>query len=149
MGAALGVTADFLDRAAALVEAKVDVVVVDTAHGHTRRVIDTVESMRKRFPELDLIAGNVGTYEGAADLAAAGVSAVKVGMGPGSICTTRVVSGAGMPTCRHGKRPQDDQTGASGSVHLAARSHRSASPVRFRPAGRDTTVHRPPFNVMP
>jgi IMP dehydrogenase len=97
VGAALGVTADFLDRAAALVEAKVDVVVVDTAHGHTRRVLETVEAMRKRFPELELIAGNVGTYEGAADLAAAGVSAVKVGMGPGSICTTRVVSGAGMP----------------------------------------------------
>jgi IMP dehydrogenase len=97
VGAALGVTADFLDRAGALVEAKVDVVVVDTAHGHTRRVIETVEAVRTRFPELELIAGNVGTYEGAADLAAAGVSAVKVGMGPGSICTTRVVSGAGMP----------------------------------------------------
>src|SRR5713101_323224 len=97
VGAALGVTLDVLDRAAALVEAKVDVVVVDTAHGHTGRVIETVEAVRKRFPELELIAVNVGTYEGAADLAAAGVSAVKVGMGPGSICTTRVVSGAGMP----------------------------------------------------
>jgi IMP dehydrogenase len=97
VGAALGVTADVADRAAALVEAKVDVVVIDTAHGHTRRVLETVEAVRKRFPELELIAGNVGTYEGAADLAAAGVHAVKVGMGPGSICTTRVVSGAGMP----------------------------------------------------
>jgi IMP dehydrogenase len=97
VGAAVGVTADVLDRAAALVEAKVDVIAIDTAHGHTSRVIETVEAIKKRFPELELIAGNVGTQEGAADLVAAGVSAVKVGMGPGSICTTRVVSGAGMP----------------------------------------------------
>jgi IMP dehydrogenase len=97
VGAAVGVTADVLDRAAALVEAKVDVLAVDTAHGHTTRVIETVEAIRKRFPDLEVIAGNVGTQEGAADLIAAGVSAVKVGMGPGSICTTRVVSGAGMP----------------------------------------------------
>jgi IMP dehydrogenase len=97
VGAALGVTADVVDRAAALVEAKVDVVVVDTAHGHTKRVLETVEAVRKRFPDLEVIAGNVGTHEGAADLVAAGVAAVKVGMGPGSICTTRVVSGAGMP----------------------------------------------------
>ena len=97
VGAALGVTADVLDRAAALVEAKVDVVVVDTAHGHTKGVHDAVLAIKKRFSDLEVIAGNVGTYEGAADLVAAGVSAVKVGMGPGSICTTRVVSGAGMP----------------------------------------------------
>jgi IMP dehydrogenase len=97
VGAAVGVTPDVLDRAAALVEAKVDVVAVDTAHGHTKGVRDTVEALKKRFPDLELIAGNVGTHDGAADLIAAGVSAVKVGMGPGSICTTRVVSGAGMP----------------------------------------------------
>ena len=97
VGAALGVTPDVLERAAALVEAKVDVVVVDTAHGHTRGVTDTVEALKKLFPGLEIMAGNVGTYEGAADLVSAGVSAVKVGMGPGSICTTRVVSGAGMP----------------------------------------------------
>ena len=97
VGAALGVTPDVLDRAAALVEAKVDVVVVDTAHGHTKGVHDAVLAIKKRFSDLEVIAGNVGTYEGAADLVAAGVSAVKVGMGPGSICTTRVVSGAGMP----------------------------------------------------
>src|SRR5262245_3870180 len=97
VGAALGVTPDVMDRAAALVEAKVDVVVVDTAHGHTKGVRDTVEALKKRFPELEIIAGNVGTFEGALDLAALGVDAVKVGMGPGSICTTRVVSGAGMP----------------------------------------------------
>jgi IMP dehydrogenase len=97
VGAALGVTPDVLDRAAALVEAKVDVVVIDTAHGHTSRVLETIEAFRKRFPDQELIAGNVGTFEGAADLIAAGVSAVKVGMGPGSICTTRIVSGSGMP----------------------------------------------------
>jgi len=75
----------------------VDVVAVDTAHGHSRNVRDTVERVRAAHPDLELVAGNVGTFEGAADLVAAGVSAVKVGMGPGSICTTRVVSGAGMP----------------------------------------------------
>jgi IMP dehydrogenase len=97
VGAAVGVTADVLERVTALWEAKVDVVAVDTAHGHTKGVRDTVERLKKALPDLELIAGNVGTYEGTADLVAAGVSAVKVGMGPGSICTTRVVSGAGMP----------------------------------------------------
>ncbi len=97
VGAALGIAPDTLERVTALVEAKVDVVVVDTAHGHTLKVIETVEAIKKRFPDLEVIAGNVGTYEGALELAAVGVAAVKVGMGPGSICTTRVVSGAGMP----------------------------------------------------
>jgi IMP dehydrogenase len=97
VGAAVGVAADTLERVAALVEAKVDVVVVDTAHGHSRGVREIVEQVKTRHPGLELIAGNVGTYAGAADLIAAGVGAVKVGMGPGSICTTRVVSGAGMP----------------------------------------------------
>jgi len=97
VGAAVGVSPDVVDRTAALVEAKVDVIAVDTAHGHSKKVIETVEALRKRFSDLEVIAGNVGTYDGAADLVAAGVAAVKVGMGPGSICTTRVVSGAGMP----------------------------------------------------
>jgi IMP dehydrogenase len=97
VGAAVGVTEDVLERVRALVEAKVDVIAIDTAHGHTKGVRETIESVRSDFPDLELIAGNVGTYEGTADLIAAGVSAVKVGMGPGSICTTRVVSGAGMP----------------------------------------------------
>jgi len=97
VGAALGVTPDVLERAAALVEAKVDVVVVDTAHGHTKGVQDTVAALKGRFAGIEIVAGNVGTYEGARDLVKAGVDAVKVGMGPGSICTTRVVSGAGMP----------------------------------------------------
>jgi IMP dehydrogenase len=97
VGAALGTAPDTLDRAAALVEAKVDVLAVDTAHGHTACVLATVEALLKRFPDVEVIAGNVGTHDGARDLIAAGVAAVKVGMGPGSICTTRVVSGAGMP----------------------------------------------------
>jgi len=97
VGAALGVTPDVLERAAALVEAKVDVLAVDTAHGHTKGVVQTVEALKSRHAEIDVIAGNIATYEGASDLVAAGVAAVKVGMGPGSICTTRVVSGAGMP----------------------------------------------------
>jgi IMP dehydrogenase len=97
VGAAVGIAGDTLDRVAALVDAKVDVVAVDTAHGHSQNVRETVEKVKEAHPELELVAGNVGTFEGAADLVAAGVSAVKVGMGPGSICTTRVVSGAGMP----------------------------------------------------
>jgi len=97
VGAAVGVTEDVLDRVTALVAAKVDVVAVDTAHGHTQGVHDTVRRIKATFSDLEVIAGNVGTFEGARDLIDAGVSAVKVGMGPGSICTTRVVSGAGMP----------------------------------------------------
>src|SRR5512147_3085375 len=97
VGAAVGVAADTLERVAALVDAKVDVVAVDTAHGHSKNVRDIVEKVKAAHPDLEVVAGNVGTFEGAADLVAAGVSAVKVGMGPGSICTTRVVSGAGMP----------------------------------------------------
>jgi IMP dehydrogenase len=97
VGAAVGVGVDTLDRAEALVQAKVDVLVVDTAHGHSQRVLDTVQKLRARFPEQELIAGNIGTAEAAEDLIALGVNAVKVGVGPGSICTTRVVTGAGVP----------------------------------------------------
>ncbi len=95
--AAIGATGDFLERAAELVRVRVDVLVIDTAHGHTSRVISAVRQVKQRFPEVDLIAGNVATAEGARALAQAGVDAVKVGIGPGSICTTRVVSGAGVP----------------------------------------------------
>ncbi len=97
VGAAVGVVGDYLERAAALVEAKVDVLVVDTAHGHSSRVLKAVEELKARFADVDVVAGNVGTYEGARDLRSAGADGVKVGIGPGSICTTRVVSGAGMP----------------------------------------------------
>jgi IMP dehydrogenase len=97
VGGALGSTGDYLERAAELVKAKVDVLVVDTAHGHSTRVLNAVAALKKRFPEIDLVAGNVATFEGATDLLALGVDGIKVGVGPGSICTTRVVTGAGVP----------------------------------------------------
>jgi len=97
VGAAVGVTSDMLERVAALKEANVDVVVVDTAHGHSTGVLDAVEQIKSRFPDLPLIAGNVATAEGTRDLIKAGADAVKVGIGPGSICTTRVVAGIGVP----------------------------------------------------
>ncbi|MDR3643023.1 MAG: IMP dehydrogenase [Candidatus Doudnabacteria bacterium] len=95
--AAIGATGDFFDRAEALVKAKVDVLVIDTAHGHTKRVIEAAKKIKKSFPKTDLMVGNVATAEGAKALIAAGADAIKVGMGPGSICTTRIVSGAGVP----------------------------------------------------
>jgi IMP dehydrogenase len=97
VGAGIGATGDFLDRAAALGKAGVDVLVIDTAHGHSTRVIEAVKQVKNRFPEIDLIAGNIATEEAALALVKAGVDAIKVGMGPGSICTTRIVSGAGVP----------------------------------------------------
>ncbi len=97
VAAAIGVGAAELDRARALIQANVDVLVVDTAHGHTDMVIDTIKLVKKEFPNIDLVAGNVVTAEAARDLIEAGVDAIKVGVGPGSICTTRVVAGAGMP----------------------------------------------------
>ena len=96
-GAALGTSEDFLERAAALVAAKVDVVTVDSAHGHSSNVIETVEKLKVKFPTLQVIAGNVATPEGTEALIKAGADCVKVGMGPGSICTTRVVAGIGVP----------------------------------------------------
>lgn len=96
-GAAIGVSKDGLERAAALVNAGVDVLVVDTAHGHSQGVIDMVARMRQEFPDTDLVAGNVATPEATASLIDAGVDAVKVGIGAGSICTTRVVAGIGVP----------------------------------------------------
>ncbi len=97
VGAALGVTGEYLERAEELVKAKVDLLAVDTAHGHSSRVMDAVRAVRRKFPDVDLVAGNVATYEGACDLIKLGVDAIKVGIGPGSICTTRVVTGAGVP----------------------------------------------------
>jgi IMP dehydrogenase len=97
VGAAVGTGKDAFDRAAALVAAHVDVLVVDTAHGHSQKVLDTVEEMRRRFPDVDLIAGNVATSEATEDLIRRGVDAVKVGIGAGSICTTRVIAGIGVP----------------------------------------------------
>jgi IMP dehydrogenase len=97
VGAAIGATGDYLERAAALVQNRVDVLSIDSAHGHSSRVLEAVRDVKKRFPDMDLLAGNIATYEGAKALIDAGADSVKVGIGPGSICTTRMVTGAGMP----------------------------------------------------
>ena len=97
VGAAVGVKADFLHRAERLVEAGADVLILDVAHGHADYVLDAVAKLKVAFPEVDLIAGNVATAEGTADLISAGAQAIKVGIGPGSVCTTRIVTGAGVP----------------------------------------------------
>ncbi|HUA16473.1 MAG TPA: IMP dehydrogenase, partial [Verrucomicrobiae bacterium] len=97
VGGAIGATGDFLERAAELVRNRADVLAIDSAHGHSSRVLDAVREVKKRFPDVDLLAGNIATYEGAKALIEAGADAVKVGIGPGSICTTRMVTGAGMP----------------------------------------------------
>ncbi|MGE5646014.1 MAG: IMP dehydrogenase [Acidobacteriota bacterium] len=97
VGAAIGAGKDYLERAQELVKAKADVLAVDTAHGHSERVLEVIKTVKRKMPEVQLIAGNVATYEGARDLIALGADGIKVGIGPGSICTTRVVSGAGVP----------------------------------------------------
>jgi IMP dehydrogenase len=97
VGAAIGVTRDVLDRARELVRAKVDVLVLDSSHGQSQGVLDALTLVRRRFPSTPIVAGNVATEEGARDLVQRGADAVKVGIGPGSICTTRVVTGAGVP----------------------------------------------------
>jgi IMP dehydrogenase len=97
VGAAIGVGEEALNRAQALVEVKVDVLFIDTAHGHSKGVLETVKAIKKAFPEVELVAGNVATEAGAEDLIQCGVDAVKVGIGPGSICTTRIVTGVGVP----------------------------------------------------
>jgi IMP dehydrogenase len=97
VAAAIGATGDYFERATELVNARVDVLAIDTAHGHTSRVIEAVKTIKRRFPQVDLIAGNVATGEGARALIDAGADAVKTGIGPGSICTSRVISGSGVP----------------------------------------------------
>jgi len=97
VGAAVGSTGDFLERAQELVRKKVDVLAVDSAHAHNERVLEAVSTIKRNLPNVDLLAGNVATFEGARDLIELGADGIKVGIGPGSICTTRVVSGAGIP----------------------------------------------------
>lgn len=97
VGAAVGITNDMMDRVAALVKAKVDVITVDTAHGHSRNVIEAIKQIKSKYPDLQVIAGNVATAEATRDLIEAGADCIKVGIGPGSICTTRVVTGIGVP----------------------------------------------------
>ena len=96
-GAAIGATGDYLERAQEMFKAKVDVLAIDSAHGHSTRVLEAIKTIKSKLPEVGLIAGNVGTFDGACELAKAGADAIKVGIGPGSICTTRVVTGAGVP----------------------------------------------------
>src|SRR5216683_554805 len=122
VGAAIGATGDFLERAVDLEQAKVDVLAIDTAHGHSARVMDAIRALKHRLPDMQLIAGNVGSYEGARDLIALGIDGVKVGIGPGSICTTRVVSGAGVPQitaileCARAARGSDVPVIADGGI---------------------------------
>ena len=97
VGAAIGATGDYLERAQELTSRKVDVLVIDTAHGHTARVMEAVRTVKRKLPDVQLITGNVATHEGACELISLGVDGIKVGIGPGSICTTRVVTGAGVP----------------------------------------------------
>jgi len=97
VGAAVGVTSDTLDRVSALIEVGVDAVFVDTAHGHSRGVVEMVKLIKSKFPELQVIAGNIATEEAAESLVRAGADGLKVGIGPGSICTTRIVAGVGVP----------------------------------------------------
>jgi IMP dehydrogenase len=97
VGAAIGATGDFLERATELAKFNVDVLALDTAHGHSTRVMEAIRAVKQRLPNMQVVAGNVGTYEGARDLIALGIDGLKVGIGPGSICTTRVVTGAGVP----------------------------------------------------
>ena len=97
VAAAVGVARDGFDRATALVESDVDAIVIDTAHGHTRSVLDILKSIKNKFPDVDVITGNIGTADAARDMVKAGADAVKVGVGPGAICTTRVIAGVGIP----------------------------------------------------
>jgi len=97
VGAAIGATGDYLERAQELAEAKVDVLAIDSAHGHSSLVLQAVKQVKAKLPEVELIAGNVATFDGACDLVKAGVDGIKVGIGPGSICTTRIVTGVGVP----------------------------------------------------
>ena len=97
VGAAIGATGDFLERAQELAEAKVDVLAIDSAHGHSTKVLDAVKLVKSKLPDVELLAGNVATFDGACELARAGADGIKVGIGPGSICTTRIVTGAGVP----------------------------------------------------
>jgi IMP dehydrogenase len=124
-GAAVGIARDTVQRAEALVGANVDVLVVDTAHGHSQNVLDMVRQLRRRFPEVDLIAGNVATAEATEALIALGVDAVKVGIGAGSICTTRVIAGIGVPMitavmeCARAAAPHDVPVIADGGIRYS------------------------------
>ena len=137
VGAAIGATGDYLERAQELVEAKVDVLAIDSAHGHSSRVLEAMRRSSRSLPEVELIAGNVGTFEGACELARGGADGIKVGIGPGSICTTRVVTGAGVPqitAIAEAYAPRETRTFRSSPT--AASSTPATSPRRSQPARR-------------
>src|SRR6266705_1939413 len=140
VGAAIGATGDFLERAQELAARKVDVLAIDTAHAHTARVMDAVRAIKKALPDVELITGNVGAYEAARDLIALGVDGIKVGIGPGSICTTRVVSGAGVPQitaiseCARATRPAGVALIADGGIKY------SGDITKALAAGADTVM---------
>ncbi|MGE5246367.1 MAG: IMP dehydrogenase [Betaproteobacteria bacterium] len=139
-GAAVGIARDTLERAAALVAANVDVLVVDTAHGHSQNVLDVVRRIRQSFPDINLVAGNVATAEGTVALIREGVDAVKVGIGAGSICTTRVVAGIGVPMitaiadCSRAAEPHDIPVIADGGIRY------SGDIVKALAVGASTTM---------
>jgi IMP dehydrogenase len=140
VGAAVGVGGEGLERAQALVEVEVDLVVVDTAHGHSLRVIDTVKKIKKKIPGLEVVVGNVATAEGARALVEAGADAIKVGIGPGSICTTRIVAGVGVPqitaifACVAESRPRGVPLIADGGIKF------SGDVTKALAAGADTVM---------
>jgi len=140
VGAAVGVTTDMMDRVTALKERQVDVIVVDTAHGHSKGVVDAVKAIKEKYSEIQVIAGNVATYNATVDLIKAGADAVKVGIGPGSICTTRVVAGVGVPQitaiveCAKAGKEYDIPVIADGGVKF------SGDVVKALAAGADTVM---------
>jgi IMP dehydrogenase len=140
VGAAIGATGDFLERAQELLARKVDVVAIDTAHGHSERVMQAVRKIKSKLPELQLMTGNVATYEGALELISLGVDGIKVGIGPGSICTTRMVSGAGVPQmtaiseCARATRPAGVPLIADGGIKY------SGDVTKAIAAGADTVM---------
>ncbi|MEM7550619.1 MAG: IMP dehydrogenase [Bacteroidota bacterium] len=125
VGAALGVSNDIVERVEALKKAGVDIVCIDTAHGHSKGVIDSFKMVKSKFPEVDMVIGNVATAEAARDLAKAGADAIKVGVGPGSICTTRIIAGVGMPQlsavyeCAKATKGSDSKIIADGGVRFS------------------------------
>jgi len=140
VGAAVGIDEDYVDRSAALVEAGVDALVVDVAHGHMERTLDAVAALADEFPDTDLVAGNVATPAGVEDLAAAGADCVKVGIGPGSHCTTRKVAGAGVPQLT----AVDDCADAAGEAGVTICAdggiRTSGDAVKALMAGADTVM---------
>ncbi|HSK70877.1 MAG TPA: IMP dehydrogenase [Pyrinomonadaceae bacterium] len=140
VAAAIGATGDFLERAEALINSRADAIIIDTAHGHSSRVIEAVKKIKAKYSDVELIAGNVATAEGVQNLIDAGVDAVKVGVGPGSICTTRIVTGAGVPQisaiieCVNAAKSSDVPVIADGGVKF------SGDVIKAIAAGADSVM---------